>query len=483
MPQSCSDVAIIGGGAAGASVFGQLLDHACPGAVHWIVDRPWPGRGLAYSTTDDRHLLNVRAGGMGLFAGQLDSFLHYVGERVADAKDTDFLPRRLFGEFIEAQLRERMKAAQQRGRRFSVNVSAAQRVERQGNGYLIRLANGHVLRADAVTLALGAVAPRPLKAASSSARASGAYELDPWSLSHRQQAPERLLVIGTGLTMVDVLLSAATRWPETKLIAVSRHGRLPLVHSELPSPPYASQRELNSALQACTRILPMLRLFRAALRDVAPGEWHALMEGIRPIDATLWQLLPLHEQRRFLRHMRWIWEAARHRIAPASHAALQSLMESGRLEIRAARVLKVEGEGPLALTVRDRRTQAIETLQADLVVQATGLDTAVAYADHPLLSQMQQDGLIAPDPLQLGLAARPDGRLLNARDEVQPGLYAVGSLLKGSLWECTAMPEIRNAAHELVATLMQGHPLAGDDALEGLTTTTLRAVRSTAGFG
>src|SRR6185437_16413173 len=97
-----SDVAIIGGGAAGASVFGQLLNYACPGAVHWIVDRPWPGRGLAYSTTDDRHLLNVRAGGMGLFAGQLDTFLRYVGERVADAKDIDFLPRRLFGEFIEA---------------------------------------------------------------------------------------------------------------------------------------------------------------------------------------------------------------------------------------------------------------------------------------------------------------------------------------------------------------------------------------------
>ena len=478
-----SDVAIIGGGAAGASVFGQLLNYACPGAVHWIVDRPWPGRGLAYSTTDDRHLLNVRAGGMGLFAGQLDTFLRYVGERVADAKDIDFLPRRLFGEFIEAQLRELMKAAQQRGRRFSVHVSTAQRVEKQGNGYLIKLANGQVLRADAVTLALGAVSPRPLRAASSRALASGAYELDPWSLPHRQHAPERLLVIGTGLTMVDVLLSAATRWPETKLVAVSRHGRLPLAHSELPSPAYPLQRELNSALQACTRVLPMLRLFRAALRDMAPGEWHALMEGIRPIDATLWQLLPLHQQRRFLRHMRWLWEAARHRIAPASNAALQSLIENGRLEIRAARVLKVEGDGPLALTVRDRRTQAVETLQADLVVQATGLDTAVAYADHPLLSQMQQDGLVTPDPLQLGLAARPDGRLLNAREEVQPGLYAVGSLLKGSLWECTAMPEIRNTAHELVATLMRNYPLASDEAPEGPPAIPQRAVHSTAGTG
>jgi len=450
------DIAIVGGGAAGAAVFGELLGHACADALHWVVDRPWPGRGAAYSTTDDRHLLNVRANGMGLFAGQLDAFLEYVSERFPGAKETDFLPRRLFGEFIEAQLRESMEAARHAGRRFSVHLSAARCVEARNDGYFVRLANGQALRADAVVLALGAASPRPLRAVTRRALASGAYELDPWSLPHRSRAPRRLAVIGTGLTMVDVLLSAATRWPQAELVAVSRHGRIPLAHADSPPPAYPFQRELNSALQACTRVAPMLRLIRSALRESPGDDWQAVLDGMRPIDAALWQSLPLHERRRFLRHARWIWEAARHRIAPASNARLQELIDGGRLRIRAARVLEVEGDGPLQLTLRDRRTQRIEALHADLVLQATGLDTVVCYAGNPLLSQMLDDGLITADPLELGLAARPDGRLINSRGEVQPGLYAIGSLLRGNVWECTAMPEIRNIAHELAEVLMRG---------------------------
>ncbi len=450
-----TDVAIIGGGAAGAAVSGELLDRPSTGAVHWIVERPWPGRGIAYSTTDDRHLLNVRANGMGLFAGQLDAFLQHVVERVPHAKDTDFLPRRLFGEFIEAQLRVRMDAARRNGRRFAVHVSTARCVEAQGSAYVVRLANGHALRADAVVLALGAVSPRPLKAVTRRALTSGAYELDPWSLPHRSRAPHQLVVIGTGLTMVDIMLSAAVRWPDAQLVAVSRHGRLPQAHREQPPAPWPLQRELNAALQGCSRVASMLRLIRTALRDSPGVDWQAVLDGMRSIDSVLWQSLSHYERQRFLRHLRWLWEAARHRIAPASNARLQELIGTGRLHVRAARVLEVDGDGPLNLRLRDRHTQRVEMLQADLVVQATGLDTAVSYADNPLLSQMLEDGLVTADPLELGLAARPDGRLINALEAVQPGLYAIGSLLRGNLWECTAMPEIRNMAHELAETLMR----------------------------
>jgi uncharacterized NAD(P)/FAD-binding protein YdhS len=108
----------------------------------------------------------------------------------------------------------------------------------------------------------------------------------------------------------------------------------------------------------------------------------------------------------------------------------------------------------------------VSTLETDLVIQATGLDTATAYTVDPLLARLLRDGLAAPDPLQLGLAAHPDGQLLDARGTPQPGLFALGSLLRGSLWECTAMPEIRVAAARLGARLtadgsrMPGHPAA-----------------------
>jgi uncharacterized NAD(P)/FAD-binding protein YdhS len=449
-----ADIAIIGGGAAGAALFGALLNLDDNATVHWITGPATAGRGVAYATHDDHHLLNVRAGGMGLYVDQGEEFLQHAVRGRADVRNTDFLPRRLFGDFIEAQVQARMASAEKRGRRFALHAAEALRIDAQIHGYDVLLADNRILHADTVILAVGALSPRPLRTVSEQALASGAYELNPWSLRQRNRAPRRLIVIGTGLTAVDTLLSASTQWPDAELVAVSRHGQLPFVHPVLPTQPYPLQGELNAALLAARGTGPMLRSIRNALRNVPDVDWRSVIDGMRPINATLWQGLTLAQRRQFLRHARWIWEAARHRTAPRSAETIQQLRDEGRLQVHAARVLGVDGEGPLDVTVRSRANQVMSTLQADLVVQATGLDTAVAFTEHALLSQLIEDGLAVADPLQLGVAAHPDGRLVNARGDVQPGLYAIGSLLRGNLWECTAMPEIRAAAHALAAGLV-----------------------------
>lgn len=448
-----TDIAIIGGGAAGAAVFGELLGRGRARTVHWVVDTPSPGLGVAYATTDDRHLLNVRAAGMGLFAEHTDAFLRHAADGTRAVKGTDFLPRRLFGEFIEAQLRRRMEAACQRGQRFVVHHVAARRIDARDGGYAIGLVDGRRIEVDAAVMALGALSPRPLASVTAQALASGAYELDPWKLATHRVPPRRVVVIGTGLTAVDTLLSASMRWPQAELLAVSRHGRLPFVHTELPTAPYPFQAGLNESLLESGSLPTMLQAVRAAMAGAHDTDWRSVIDGMRPVNAALWQSLDARGRRQFLRHLRWLWESARHRMAPASAAALQQLFDEGRLQVRAARVTGVDGNGPLQLALRDRRRQTVDTLQADLVIQATGLDTAVAYSGHPLLSQMLADGLACADPLQLGVAARPDGNLVGADGTPRPGLYALGSLLRGNLWECTALPEIRVAAHHLADRL------------------------------
>lgn len=449
------DIAIIGGGAAGAAVFGELLRRPHRGGiVHWITGCVDPGRGVAYATDDERHLLNVRAAGMGLFADQKDDFLRHANRSEVQAQGTDFLPRRLFGEFIEAQMRARMAEAKACGVRFQVHHSKAAAVHREAaQGYRVDLEQGGGLAAEAVVLAIGALAPRPLKTVSAEALGSGAYTLDPWNQAQSPGPPRRLLVIGTGLTAVDTLISASTRWPRAELIAVSRHGLLPFRHSSSPIAAYPSQDDLNAALLTCDGAAAMTRVIRAALADPSVTDWRAVIDGMRPINARLWQGLSLRRRRQFLRHLRWVWEASRHRTAPASFEIVRALTESGRLQVHAARVLGVDGSGPLTVTVRSRSSQLMSTIEADRVIQATGLDTAVAYARDPLLAQLLGEGLVAPDALQLGVAAEPDGQLLNADGSVQAGLYGIGSLLRGSLWECTAMPEIRAAANRLAQRL------------------------------
>jgi uncharacterized NAD(P)/FAD-binding protein YdhS len=142
-------------------------------------------------------------------------------------------------------------------------------------------------------------------------------------------------------------------------------------------------------------------------------------------------------------------------MAPATAQAIEQLVEEHRLQVHAARVLAVHGRGPLQVAIRDRALQREASLEADLVVQATGLDTAVAFATHDLLGGLLRDGLATPDPLQLGVLATAEGQLLTPDGAPQPGLYAIGSLLRGSHWECTAMPEIRAAAHRLAGVMAQ----------------------------
>lgn len=452
-----TDIAIIGGGAAGAAVFGELLRRRPgQGTVHWITGGPAPGRGVAYATQDDRHLLNVRAAGMGLFAEQKDDFLQHANHSLGQAQGTDFLPRRLFGEFIQAQVHARISEAHAHGVGFALHRGRASSVQKEEDGrYRIGVDDGQALIVDAVVLAIGALSPRALKTVSSEALGSGAYVLDPWQQEDPAVPPRRVLVIGTGLTAVDTLISASTHWPKAELVAVSRHGLLPFRHPSAPIAPYAYQADLNAALLACDGVRPMIRQVREAITDGTGADWRAVIDGMRPINATLWQGLTLAQRRQFLRHVRWVWEASRHRTAPASFETIQALIDAGRLQVHAARVLAVDGHGPLAVTVRHRATQLMSTIEADRVIQATGLDTAVAYARDPLLSQLLAAGLATPDPLQLGLAAEPDGRLLDGEGRPQPRLFGIGSLLRGNLWECTAMPEIRTAARRLAQALSE----------------------------
>ncbi|MDQ6648085.1 MAG: FAD/NAD(P)-binding protein [Pseudomonadota bacterium] len=395
-----------------------------------------------------------------MFAEHREDFVQHANGSLGRAQGTDFLPRRVFGEFVEAQVRAQIDAARARGQRFAIQADQAVGVHAAPpGGYQVELADTTRLTVDAVVLATGALSPRPLKSVSNEALTSGRYELDPWRMASRAEAPRRVLVIGTGLTAVDTLISASTRWPSAELVAVSRHGLMPFRHPPLPLPPYPSQPSLNASLLACQHVASMLRLIRQAFTELPSVDWRAVVDGMRPVNAQLWQRFTLAQRRQFMRHLRWVWEASRHRTAPASADRVEVLRECGRLQVHAARVLSVDAGEVLTVTVRSRATQLLSTFEADLVIQATGLDTAVAYAQDPLLAQLLRDELATPDPLHLGLSGLPNGQLLDQKGSAQPGLYAIGSLLRGSLWECTAMPEIRTAAHRLAELLVRqlGH--------------------------
>lgn len=450
---------VIGGGAAGSAVVGEFLRRGQPGEFEltWLVGRQAPGRGVAYSTMAEHHLLNVRAANMGLFADDAGAFMAHAQAQGWPVKGLDFVPRAWYGDYVETVLAREMASARERGLALRVlSVDATSVRGRDATGYVVGTAEGEAFDADGVVLAVGALPSTPLAEVSEVARASHAYTADPWHWPLPRKAPERVVVLGTGLTAVDALQTAARQWPNAQLTAISRHGRLPRSHNHAPGQPYEHQASLVEALRADPRVTQWLREIRAAMED-EDVEWRSVIDGLRPETQNLWRLLDTRERARFLRHLRWMWESARHRLPLQTTNELARLRTQGRLKILAAHIRSIDthaGErDQLEVRVQPRGAESVRSFAADLVIQATGFNLSVNATDHPLIHQMVSEGVAHPDELDLGFATDAEGRLLGADGKPMHGLRCLGTLLRGSIWECSGLPEIRALAKAVARDL------------------------------
>lgn len=450
-------IAIIGGGAASASLLGELLDRPLspPLQVDWYTGGKPPGRGVAYATPSARHLLNVRAASMGLYSGQPGGFLEFAQQRGHDVGGKDFLPRCLYGDYLVTEVDQAMARGKAHGHQVALIAADADAVLPEANGVTV-MCGAQTRRMDAAVLAIGALPPQPLDGVEAATLASGRYVLDPWQLLSQPDPaapPRRVALIGSGLTAADMVVELAARWPHAQFTLVSVHGRWPERHPVEVGAPGGGHDSLVDALHAQPEVRRWLRLLREAVAE--ERNWCSVIDGLRPHTPGLWQALPTAQRARFLRHARSAWERARHRLPPQVAATLDELQQSGRIEQRSGRVRAVTGGTGDALRVLFSHGDAMHELDADLVIQTTGLATDARRTSHPLLSQLRNHAHVLPDELGLGLQATPEGHVRYAGGH-WPQLFTLGSLLRGTLWECTALPEIRQQArtiaHHLLAT-------------------------------
>ncbi|QWT18807.1 FAD/NAD(P)-binding protein [Bacillus sp. NP157] len=451
-------VAIIGGGAAAATLVSELLERRTPKPLHltWFAGSAQPGRGVAYGTPSDRHLLNVRAASMGMFVSKPGGFLEFAQSLDPTVKGSDFLPRRLYGDFLQTRVDAAMKNASQLGHDINMVPFAAESLVPSSEGVTIGYGEEEA-HADAAVLAIGSLPPRPLPGVQDAAIASGRYVTDPWpylAAAEGDDRPLRVLVIGLGLTAVDVVLELSARWPMAHFTALSRHGHLPEPHLAAASAPGDDGNDLADQLHDD----PNVRGWLHRLRDAAEhaDDWRTVVDGLRPHTQSLWNELPPAERARFLRHARWAWERARHRMPPQVARNVEKLEAAGKLTRLRGRMqsvaLRMDGDLDVVRRETGKDTTLSETY--DIVIQTVGLNTDTLRTDHVLMRQLVIDGLVKPDALGLGLSAQPDGHVLDADGKPRGNLFAIGSLLRGALWESTAIPEIRKQAQAVANMLV-----------------------------
>lgn len=449
-------VAIIGGGAAGATLLSELLERPVSQPLHldWYTGGGTPGRGIAYGTRSERHLLNVRAASMGMFASRPNGFLEYMQKRNPNISGTDFLPRCWYGEYLETETTNALARAKSNGHDVRVVPYEVDAMVPENDG--VTLFQGETTtRVEATVLALGTLPPRPLAQVDDAALTSGRYITQPWSLladAKPDTQAHHVVIIGLGLTAVDVIVELAALWPNARFTAISRHGLLPEVHPASASLPYEDGDELIETMRDAPDIRTWMHLLRDAIAHT--DDWRRVIDCLRPHTQKLWGLLPHPDRARFLRHARWAWERSRHRLPPQVSQAIAALEKEGRLQRLSGHVHRIAlAEHGLHLRYLPKNELQERTLEAELIVQSVGLDNDVRRTQHTLLQQLVTNGHIRSDPFGLGIEAEPDGRVRH-NGSAWPRLFAIGSMLRGTLWESTAMPEIRQQARHLADHLL-----------------------------
>jgi uncharacterized NAD(P)/FAD-binding protein YdhS len=441
-------VAVIGAGFSGVMTALRLLEAPDGPCVRLIERRPKFAQGAAYATTNPHHLLNVRAANMSAYPERPNHFADWLAAQDRAPEAQRFVSRADYGAYLQSLLRRAAESPAAAGR-LMLEADEVTALWRDGDGWRLTLALGQTRRADAVVLALGNLPPHPPAGIAEAARASTRYVADPWAWP-MDEAPQAGLVVllGTGLTMVDVALSVSTRRPEVKMLALSRRGLLPRRHVESSAAPAPapSAGPTGSARQ----ILGQVR------RQAADQDWRGAIDALRPHVQSTWRGWTLTERRRFLRHARPWWDVHRHRLAPKVAAEIDHLTASGVLRTAAGQIRGwVDGDGCVGLAWTPRGARTLVRTRAAVVVNCTGPNGDLAAADDRLIRGLADSGVIRADACRLGLDVDADSRLMRRDGGVNDTLFAVGPITRGAFWEITSVPDIRHQARDCALAVMR----------------------------
>lgn len=412
-------------------------------------------RGVAYSAHLSQQLLNVPAGRMGLFPEEVDGFLKWAkAGPMPSANGGDFLPRRIFGDFVHEQFHDLLEKHPNAVE--IVRTEAVAMDQHPANGCTITLRDERIVRTDVVLLAMGNAPPAHLPGMPEELWDHPRYV--PWPWKHGALAgigsEDHVVFVGSGLTMVDVLLSLRDQGHTGPVTVVSRRGELPRPHAG-PVPYRIEQDPLPLAGLTAIQLWGWVRkeVDLAAARGLP---WQSVMDAVKPLVQGWWQSLPTVERSRFLRHARPYWEVHRHRMPAPVHERLCNMEAVGAMRRLAGRVRNIRATTDgLIMDVLHRGEYLKEEVHAHRIINCTGPQSDTRRMEQPLLKNLLHTGLGTWDPLHMGLHCAPNGALIDAGGRTSDALFATGPLCKATLWESTAVPEIREHVAALVEQLVQ----------------------------
>ncbi|MFJ2682551.1 FAD/NAD(P)-binding protein [Pseudomonas sp. NPDC087342] len=458
-----ADILIIGGGLSGALLAAQLM--RLPGQRHVLVIEPRAelGRGEAYSAVEPGHTMNGNAARISVDLDKPNDLTEWLTGYIAAGgwPESDeqhvpvsemFPPRGIFGLYVQ----QRLAQAQAMG---ALNGSSLEHVRAEvvdlqtlDDSVRLTLSDGKRLQGAFAVLATGMfTAARTPQTKSCGLNAAA---LDPWDIAAMQQLDPQstVLIIGSGLTMIDAVVSLEQAGHRGPIEVFSRHGLLPHVRRQPPAwvDFLAQDPSIRTPRQA-------MRALRQHCKDaMAQGiDWQAPLDTVRQHIGRLWSQATDVQRRQFVRHVRPWWESHHHRSPPLSAQLVARLHGEGRLRIQAASFngLEPSVSGEVSIRIRRRGEAQTVIVSGAALINSSGIEYDWRRVARPLPQQLLARGLIKPGPLALGIAAAVDGAVLDAEGQVAQRLFAMGPPLRGMWWESTAIADVVSQAKALATRL------------------------------
>ncbi|WP_259740984.1 FAD/NAD(P)-binding protein [Pseudomonas poae] len=442
---------IVGAGFSGVAAAAQILRSGGTNLRIILVNRTQAmGRGMAYGTNSPLHLLNASIGKMSALDDVPEDFLRFCRSRHHNVESTSYVSRSLYGSYLNDVLdsAERLNP----GMQLSRIVAEVTQVQPCGDGARLELSDGSTLEADHVVLAFGNFPPADCFNLNKTLRPE-TYANDPWKppTCMASDPDTAVLLIGSGLTAVDMALQLVQKGHRGPIHLLSRRGLLPLGHppaaiAPLPAPVHlgrGSPRQLMATLRK-----------RVEEHQHQGGDWRAVVDSLRPWVQKLWCAMDTTQQRQFLRHVQPWWDVHRHRLAPATFEHFRHHLDRGQLAIHAGRLTNVAllGEG-LIVDFQRRGDQATESLKVSSIINCTGPNLDIQRVDTPLVNNLLEQRLISAAPCGFGILVDEQLRVLDQQHQPIPWLSYVGPMLKAQYWEATAVPELRRFSFKLATRM------------------------------
>jgi uncharacterized NAD(P)/FAD-binding protein YdhS len=460
-PSGKRPIAVVGAGFSGTIAALKLLRRLPTDQPVILCERaPEFAKGVAYATGESDHLLNVRAANMSALDDEPLHFEEWLKRRAPNGHEGMhetsaglFASRGLYGQYLRSILDYAMRETAGHAQLRLMPDDVTDVVSDRG-GYELVCASGQRLQVSGIVLANGNLPPEE--------KADPRICENPWGAKAWAKLDGDLpvMIVGTGLTMVDLAISMRRRGFKGRIVAMSRGGMLPTRHAPggaWPTPQFTLAEE-----QSLPLLMAHLRdeVFAAAEQGIG---WRAVIDSMRPVTASLWSRLPLAERQRFLRHARRYWDVHRHRMAPPHADLIETMQQDGSLSVIGGRIRSFDSTpAHVRVTYASRgKNGAVETLDVQRVIMASGLEH-ISRTRDPLMQNLLDRGLVRVDRQGLGIDVTDGLNVVKEEGTPAERMWALGPIVRGVFWECVAVPDIRvqatHVAVSVVARLREDAP-------------------------